>query len=220
VAVHIETVEAAFAALRREYRPRKGRAEGAVCEWVWSTSSWYDPRPLHFERNGWPRGRRLREEPTNRYGRVQCGFDDDGRVVVEREYTEYGFYETFYEWNADPVEVAHYDYAPEKKPINLMLVHHADDKPTSSDVSAIGGYTREEYEWSGGRVVAVSVFYAKRERRRLGTLVAWHRAVAQYDARGKVRRVVLRWPPSPPERTRGISEVPFERRGARIHYRG
>src|SRR5512138_2064906 len=96
----VKKLYAAFASLGREYSFRRRLAEAAVRDWRWATSSWFDPRPLFFEQHAWPLGRPLRAPPARPEGRVCCGFDADGRVVVEREFNELGSYqETFFNWH-------------------------------------------------------------------------------------------------------------------------
>ena len=212
-----ERAESAFSVLRDEYRLRKGLAERAVNEWQWATSSWFDVRPLYFERNGWPRGRRLRKVPPDPNGRIECGLDRLGRVVVERQHNEFGFYETFYNWATDPLEVAHFDYSPEKAPINLLVVHmDGDGRAVTSNVAAIRGHTQEAYRWDGSLVREVNVAHGERANGHLAPLLPLHKARARYDERGVVQRVELLWPPSPPTRIEDTVELMFERRGARL----
>lgn len=163
--------------------------------------------------------RRLRQAPENPASRVSCGIDEIGRVLVERQYNEHGFYETFYEWRATSLEAAHYDYSSEKKPINFMIVQTDDGRATSSDVAATHGYTREVYQWDGTLVREVKVEHAKRENGQLASLRPWHTARAKYDDRGVLQRIDLLWPAAPPERPDTSVELMFERRAGRI-FRG
>jgi hypothetical protein len=214
----VEQVESAFAALGGQYRARKAAAEQAVREWRWATWYWFDLRPLHFERSRYPPGRRLRQpplDPTNH--RVLSGLDRLGRVVVDREYNEHGFFETFYDWAADQPEVALFDYWRTKEPISLMVVQMDGGRVVWAQESARGGYGREVYRWDGPLVREVEVYHAKREQGRLAPLRHVHTAKAHYDAAGVVQRVELHWPPSPPERADAVVEVVFERRGKRIY---
>ncbi len=191
-------------------------------EWRWATSSWFEVQPLYFERHGFAPGRKLRHEPPNPKGRVQCGLDRMGRVVVERRYNEFGFYETFYNWSCEPIEAAHFDYgSKEKPPINLTVVKTEGGRVVSSDTAAIHGYTREEYRWDGSLLTEVRVYHAMRRRGRLSPLVLLRTDRAHYDKEGVVRRVEHVWPPlkkslkkfRPKERI----EVMFERRGNKIY---
>jgi hypothetical protein len=190
----IEQVESAFANLDGEYLSRKTRSERTVREW-----RWFDLRPLHFERHGFAPGRRLRQTPADRYGCVCCGFDEMGQVAVEREFNEFGFYETFYNWTANPIEVAHFDYAGDKKAINLLIVRTDEARVISSSVAATHGHTREDYEWDGSQVRQVAVSHARREQGRLEDLRPWHTARALHGDKGVVRRADILWPPAPPK---------------------
>ena len=210
-------LESAFAALSGEYRVRKNAAETAVCDWQWATRSWFDVRPLHFERLGIAAGRRLRREPPDHRNRVACGLDRDGRVVVERQFNGLSFYETFYTWAADSVEAAHFDYAGEKSPINLLRARMTDNRVVASDMAATHGYSRETYRWDGGLVREIDVRHARRESGVLAPLRPWHTVKAHYSDDGVLQRVELVWPPSVVQRPEGFVEIMFERRGKTIY---
>ena len=215
----VEKLESAFASLAGEYSFRKKLAEKSVREWRWATFTWFDLRPLYFERAGYAPGRRLRQAPANRYGRAYYGLDEEERITVERDFNEFGFYETFYNWASDPVEVAHFDYSPDKKPINLMIVRRVENRPISSSTAAINSYIHEDYQWDGELVSHVVRRVAPREHGSLQDLRHWYTAEATYGNKGVILRVELHWPPAPPERTDPIVEVMFERRGNRIYRR-
>jgi hypothetical protein len=214
-----EAIERAFAHLSDEYKFRKALSEKSVQEWRWSTNLWFDPRPFHFERMGHAPGRQLRGEPADRNGRVCCGIDECNRVVVVMEFNEFGFYETFYNWSVQPVQAAHYDYAPGKRAINLLFVDFVDGKAVSSETSAIHGFSREQYEWKGDRVVTVRKDHAKREEGRLAPVAPLHVTTIEYDADGRVLRIVDRWPPSLLTGPTEVAELIFERRGRKIYRR-
>ncbi len=213
----IQFTEDAFSQLGGQYHSRKQSSEGTVCEWKWATWCWFELQPLYFERHGWAPGRMLRQGPEKLKHQVECGLDHAGRVAVQREYHGSGFAETFYDWNAKPIEVAHFNYEPEKKPITLLLVQLDRGRAIASFQSAVHGFTREDYIWSGSVVSKVDVHYAKRVQGVLDSLRPWHTARAQYDSKEVVQRVELVWPPDPPQRPNEIVELMFERRGNRIH---
>ena len=215
----IEQVESAFANLASEYLSRKTRSERTVREWRWATWCWFDLRPLYFEREGFTPGRRLRQAPADRYGCACCGFDEMGQVAVQREFNEFGFYETFYNWTANPIEVAHFDYSEDKKAINIMIVRTDGARVISSSAAATHGHMREDYEWDGDQVRQVAVSHAHREQGHLEDLRPLHTAKAFYDDKGAVQRVELLWPPAPPKQPEAIIELMFERRGKKIYRR-
>lgn len=212
-------IELAFASLSEEYDSLKVSTECRVKFWRWSTSPWFDPRPLHFERMGHAAGRQLRTEPANRVGRVCCGFDEQSRVVIERNFNELGYYETFFNWTTESVEAAHYDYSPEKKPINRLSVTLVDNRAISSVRSAIHGFIRELYEWRGSLLISVFREQAKREDGHIGRFTPLHATAIDYDDNGVLSRIVDRWPKSAEIGSTEITELVFERRGGKIYRR-
>jgi hypothetical protein len=219
----IAQLESAFAALRGEYGARKKAAEGAVCEWQWATFSRIDVRPLHFERNGIRPGRPLRQEPSGRRNYVAYGLDREGRVVVERQHNEQGFYETFCVWGAGSPESARFDYYVErrrgrcmgKEPINLLRASMQDGRIVAADLAGAYGYTREEYRWEGNLVREVRVLNAPRRDKVLAPLQAVHTARAHYDDDGVLQRVERIFPTAGGE---PLVEIMFERRGKKIYW--
>lgn len=211
----MEQLDAAFAVLASEYRLRKALAERAVRDWRWATSSWFDLRPLYFESNGWPHGRAVRHQPAHREGCVCCGFDSTGRVVVERQFNRFGCYETFFNWDTTPVEAAHFDYAREKKPINLLVVWIEAQRPMQSAVAAIHGYTHETYVWGSHGVTEIRVTNVNRKDGTLSALDLSQLVKASYGDDGTLTKVERVWLAA--DSTLGdITEVMFERRGKRI----
>jgi transposase len=112
---------------------------------------------------------------------VSCGLDRMGRVVVERRFNRYGFYETFYDWSSEPLEAAHFDYSPEKRPINLLVVQMDGGRARASCQSATHGTTLEAYRWVGPLVREVEVPHAVRADGRLSPMRPRHTARADYD---------------------------------------
>lgn len=220
-------LEAAFARLGGEYRPRKEEAEKAVCDWQWATFCRLDIRLLHFERNGIKPGRPLSQEPSGRRNYVAYGLDRDGRVVVERQHNEQGFYETFRDWGSGSVESAHFDYYVEpsrrgrttgKEPINLLRASMRDGHIVAADLAGANGYTREEYRWEGGLVREVRVLNALRKDGVLAPLQPSHTARAHYGADGVLQRVDRVWPAAAVGRPEDLVEIMFERRGKTIYW--
>ncbi|MFZ1101338.1 MAG: hypothetical protein WAN86_00380 [Hyphomicrobiaceae bacterium] len=221
-------LEAAFAKLGREYRARKAAAEKAVSDWQWATFCRLDIRPLHFERNGIKPGRPLRQEPSGRRNYVAYGLDREGRVVVERQHNEQGFYETFCVWGSRSLESAHFDYYVEpsrrghgsasKMPINLLRASMTDGRIVAADLAGAGGYTREEYRWEGGLVREVRVLGALRQGGVLPPLRPSHTARAHYDDGGVLQCVDRVWPAVVVGRPEDLVEIMFERRGKTIYW--
>ena len=203
--------------LANDYKKRKSQSEGLVKSWKWATASLYDPRPLYFERHGLSKGRKLRTEPVDGRGYWSCGLDNSGRVVVEHEYNEFGFYETFYDWSTNPLQVAHYDYTNDKRPIYLLTLTSEGERFISSECAAIHGYLREEYNWDNMNLIEVNVSYSSREDGQISRLQHWHTARIFYREGGVVQRVELHWPSKLSTSPEGIVELMFERRGKRIY---
>lgn len=213
------TMEAAFAKLHTQYRSRKKAAEGMVHEWKWATASRYDLRPLYFERHGWAPGRTIRQIPSDKNGYVSYGIDSSGAVMVERQFNEFGCYESFFTRTSDTVDIAHFHYIPDKLPICLIRVKFLGGNPIASFHAAIGGFDEETYKWDGPRVSEVHVRHAKRDEGILSPLKAWHVAQATYDSHGVLQRVELIWPREAPGQSAPSVELMFERRGSRIFRR-
>jgi len=220
-------LEAAFAKLGGEYRARKEAAEKAVRDWQWATFSLLNIRPLHFERNGIKPGRPLAQEPSGRRNYVAYGIDREGRVVVERQHNEQGFYETFYDWGSGSLESAHFDYYAEpsrrgrssaKKPINLLRASMPGGRIAAADLAGASGYTREEYRWEGSLVREVRVLNALRRGRVLPPLRPSHTAREHYDDGGVLQRVERVWPAAVVGRPEDLVEIMFERRGKTIYW--
>lgn len=205
-----ETADRLFAALAGQYRDRRARAEQAACAWRWATGPWFDARPVYFERHNDRPGRFLKKPPTRPKGRVEAGFDAAGRVIVEREHTEFGCYESFYAWDAAPAEVARYHYHADKDPINLLRLESDGRRVLASDHIAEQGRSREEYVWDGPRLREVIVHHAPRVAGHYLTLEPLHVARAVYDGE-ELARVELHWPSQPPQRPEPIVEIAWFR---------
>lgn len=199
-----------FVALSSEYSERKAEAEARVRRWQWATNSFYDPRPLFFECNRNHPGRLLRKPPVKTVGRVQCGLDVNDRVVVEREYNRFGFYESFYAWERQPIQVARYDYCADKNPINIILLGQENQRIVVADQIAQLGWSHEEFCWNGPWLFEIRVSYAPREAGHYLQLKPWHVVRPIYSS-DELARVELHWPADPPARLEPIIEVVFER---------
>jgi len=197
--------------LADEYLRRKTAAEGQVRRWQWATAPWFDIRPLWLERQNFRLGRLLKGLPKKLNGKVEVGLDEWDRVVCERQYNESGFYETFYDWFATPIEAAHYDYHSDKSPINIVLTERHSNQVVRSDTAAINGFLREDYVWEGPRVVEVRISHAPRVGREFVDLSPLHVAHAIYGGDEQLDRVELHWPPSPPERPTPVVEIAYQR---------
>ncbi|MCU7728990.1 hypothetical protein ODJ79_35205 [Actinoplanes sp. KI2] len=172
---------ARFGQLAGEYDSRKEAATALVGRWDWYTWPGLDLRPLHFERDLLKAGRRLAARPPVDRDVLRIGFDVDGHAVVIEEYSGFLngrlYYETFVSHNGDVVEAAHFDA---DGPIYLHEYRFVDGLMRSVDMVARGGWGRELYEYSGGRISRVEIEHNGRAPSVL---------TAEHDDRGLVRLV-------------------------------
>jgi hypothetical protein len=203
----LATAQKRFARLAGQYRARKAQAESLVRSWSWATKEVWHINPLYFEMNGERPGRRLNKKPAGR-AFYSFGFDDSGRMVVQRRHNEFGCYETFYDWSKDPVEIAHFDYDKSKKPINLCLAKYVDGRLVQTATSAIV----ESYAWAGPHLTRIQIRVAERVGKVWQKLEDYQVVKPSYDSDGSVQRVVIDWLPRPPHVTKLHTEVVFQRR--------
>jgi len=207
-----ERADALFAALAAEFTDRKTTAEARVAAWKWGTRLWFDSRPLYFERQNDRPGRILKKPPTKTHDRVEVGFDADGEVVVVREHTEIGPYETFHCRRGSIRESARYHFYA-NAPINILCVSGPAVQPSLSDLVAEQGWVHEEYVWRDECLAEARVSYTPRVAGHYLTLQPLHVAVAEY-VRGQLQRVELHWPPLPPGRPEPVVEIAYLRADA------
>jgi hypothetical protein len=104
------------------YAKLKAAAEAAVVRWEWATFVVHSYEPAYFEISKVTQGRILPSEPAEPIsGAHGYGFDAHGRVVVERQQTEFvgRVYETFFVHEGDGIASYHYSYDLEKTWINV-----------------------------------------------------------------------------------------------------
>lgn len=191
IETRIDLADKAFRKLDKEYATRKAAAERQVVEWRYSKRSVIDFRPLHDEVTGWPPGRPLKSKPANLKNIFETGFDAVGRVVVERQYTEVvrDFYETFYDWSADPVEIARYSYDREKEAIALNFVEVINERVVATWGAAKMGFGYEIYHWDAGRCVRIDLFHTHRPSGKRSPLGLFSITKACYDEAGVLQQV-------------------------------
>ena len=205
--------EMRFARLARQYKDRKALAESLVCSWAWATKAIWHLNPLYFEMNGDRPGRPFKKKPSAWRSTFSYGTDDSGRIVVEREPTDFGSYETFYDWSKNPVEVARFSYDKDKSPINLQLALYVDGQLVQIATSAIGGASLESFHLDGPHGTRIEIRFADRTEKGLQKLADYQIVKASYDSDGSVQRVVIDWLPRPPDVRKLTSEVVFNRGG-------
>jgi hypothetical protein len=174
---------------QERYGALKADAEASVVRWQWATFAIHSYKPADFEISKMKKGRPLPAEPSPpKSGAHGYGFDDEGRVVVERQQTEFPgrCYETFLVHEPDGIASFHYSYDPKKRWINAeWLATGAPGVVACHSVYERGNAISVEYEYDdGGRMV--------RCRRRgtnqpYGDLDDAHEL--EYDGTGQIVRV-------------------------------
>jgi hypothetical protein len=117
----LATLQAELAAAESRYLHLKADSEASVHRWEWSSSlPRYELDPLYFLNDSSKRGRATKKQPQITKHKHQYGFDSSGRVVVERDHTEFPcqFYERFYLYSQSEIHGFLYHHSPSKDPIN------------------------------------------------------------------------------------------------------
>lgn len=176
------------------YSGLKRDAESRVVRWEWATFKRYSFEPGHFEIEKVKKGKVLKSEPKPPVsGTHGYGFDAEGRVVVERQQTEFTGrqYETFYRHEADGIERFHFTYSPNKEWINVgWLARGSHGIASIHAVYKRGSWLETSYSYdSSGRVCGCE---------RTGTNPPYgdvhdFRDI-EYDLVGKIVRVWRRFP--------------------------
>jgi hypothetical protein len=216
IEARIDRADKAFHRLEKEYSARKAAAQKLVVEWRYAKRSVFDIRPLHDEVTGWPPGRPMKSKPANLKNIFETGYDAAGRVVVERQYTESvrHFYETFYDWSADPVEVASYSYEPEKDAIAMNFAEVVEGRVVATWGAAKMGFGYDIYHWDAGRCVRIDSFHAHRPSGKRGPLRPFDITKAIYNKAGILLRVASHSSDDDDD-----PEITYELRGEKAYWR-
>lgn len=131
-----------------------------MTSWQWSTFVTHDLKPYYFERSQFARGRRMARAPSRPISGVhQTGVDAEGRVVVERQLTEFKdkVYETFYVYEPTHVVCVHYSYWAHE-PINASVQVWRDGRPVRTETAyATAGPRREIYRYEGELLTRIEI---------------------------------------------------------------
>ena len=213
---------ALFESLASTYATRKRSAEAVATRHEYYTVPAHDIRPLHFERSGATPGRKCNAERAHAsVAGVMVGVDGTGRVAFGRQYNPYGFYETFYEWEAAVTTSCHYDYSAEKAPINVTRVQLREGRPYQAVACGVQGCSVETYRYENGLLAIVSLAHAARTAGVVAQLSPLRRETLSYDSEGRLARVTWADLVSTEAGIRMRPEWPvYERRGRRIWRRG
>ena len=198
IQARIDLADRAFRKLAKEYAARKAAAQKLVVEWRYAKRSIFDIRPADLKNI------------------FESGVDAVGRIMVERQYTESAraFYETFYDWSTNPVEVSHYTYEPEKEPIFAMFAEMVDGRVVATWTAANMGLGYDIYHWEAGRCVRIDSHHAERAGGKLPRLRPFSITKAIYDAAGVLQRVA-----NHSDEDDDDPEITYELRGEKAYWR-
>jgi hypothetical protein len=212
----VEELDRHFRNLKSEYQSLKQRSEAKVVIWRWARNPRHDPRPFWYERNRWKPGHFLKPMPARPNGLYEYGYDEEGNVVVGRSHVSSEpdrtwFYETFYIRDGDIVDIAHFDYHPEKKPIYVAQCTYKGNRLILWESRATRGSSREHYRWDKKRVSLIEVDYAE-----IGVdqyyeePTPWQRIEPRYNEIGLLDELTVRWLKRP-ERPMETTETAYRR---------
>ncbi len=74
-----------FKEIEASYDQIKKRAYDSVVEWHW-TKGFFSLEPYYSERNQFPKSKRIKNEPDQKFGHHKQGFDTKGRLVIELDF--------------------------------------------------------------------------------------------------------------------------------------
>lgn len=217
-------VETGFHQLCDRYRSLKCACEKQVVVWRWASDDLYESRPLYFERHGYKKGRLLKQVPKSPDGKPEYGYDSAGIVHVIRKHVRFSgypdrlwFYETFYVRGTDEIEVAHFNYHPDKEPIFYAKGNYDSEGHLRFWRSrARGGLTREIYIWDEDRIVQIEIEYARVGNDGvLGTLLPYTHYQIHYAEDGVIQQILCHWrrrPEHPGEST----QIVYQRQPATV----
>jgi len=155
-----EELEAYRVAPESTYAELKASSESRAARWVWATGPFYSLQPFDAERGGWPRGRICTKTPDDVSKKYQFGLDENDRLWVIREHTEFEgcCNETFVdarnqEW------VWRYTHRDHDVPHVVMQRVYENDRLVSTARKSQFGHTVEHYDWRDGRIRTITVHY-------------------------------------------------------------
>jgi hypothetical protein len=217
-------LDSRFLNLISEYQSSKRKCEAMVVNWRWAKSDRHDPRPFWYERNRWKPGQFLKSNPARPNGFYEYGYDSDGNVVVGRNHVSsepdrIWFYETFYIRSGNILEIIHFDYHPEKKPIYLTRCTYQDNRLILWESRATSGSRREYYQWEKDRVKIVEVNYAKiGPDQQYKEPNPWQRIEAKYSEIGSLEELTVHWIKGP-EQPKETVEIVYHRLEKTINFK-
>ena len=112
----IDITKERYKIAKKQFKAIKQECESKVESWFWASFALYSLEPYYFEKNQkhFPKGKIFKKEPTNKKNKWLYGVDPNGEILIERQYTnldfENSYYETFYCGSTDFIEVFKFDY--------------------------------------------------------------------------------------------------------------
>lgn len=115
---HKEHIQSLFNNAKTNYQPIKANIENQVAQWFWATNSIFELEPFYLEQNRFPKGKILKEKPSNTTNKICYGIDNHNNIIIKQSYNEIDCYETFYVRSNDEIIGYHFDYSNSKNLIN------------------------------------------------------------------------------------------------------
>jgi hypothetical protein len=134
-----------FKTATKDYAKNKRAAEKAVTTWQWATRETTDVHPTWFATLTQGRGKKLPKKPTKANYQAHEGFDAEGRVVVQRAFTNSwdNPYEKFITYAPDEIVAIRY-VAPHVQTV-MVLTPDEDGRVTSIEWVSDHGHTTITY---------------------------------------------------------------------------
>jgi hypothetical protein len=154
--------------------------------WEWYGDDAYDLRPYWYERNRYPRGRRLERRPALSEDVVQYGFDDAGGMVVKREFSGFLGGRPMFEARRTYLDGAIEEVGVDGDGTNVYVHRYLfeDDLLRTFISTARHGQGREEYVYTDGRVTSIDASHDGRP---------YQKFAIEYDEAGRLQRIETTW---------------------------
>ncbi len=152
----LKQLQQEFAEASQNYESIKKETEAKVIEWFWASDWLFSLEPYYFEENKFSKGRKLKEEPEEKENKFQYGIDNNGEIIVERQYTGLKdlYYETFIVRNPNKIVSYRYDYGSQKININIKLFLYENSTLTTSYTIVKDGWVEYTYRYENGRLTS------------------------------------------------------------------
>ncbi|HRI71359.1 MAG TPA: hypothetical protein PK156_44305 [Polyangium sp.] len=167
----------------KNYATLKATTEARVVRWEWASASLHSYEPGYFEIHKFPRGKVLADVKDAQFHPYQYGYDVEGRMIVERQHTEFPghIYETFFLHEPDGIMAVRYNYyLPDKELQGVEWFSLHEGRVVATHCLSF----EQTYQYNDqGHMV-------RRDRRGLNggdVLIDWHEL--EYDAKGKLVRI-------------------------------